>query len=168
MIWASAVYMVVYMFWLRGEDVSLMRWNEVQQGSGGMWGTCVWGWRVNMGMDSSEVIKLGLKWINTWPNKFVVLVMIEWGQERLWEQRSIGHDCMIEYYGVYYTMSYDKAIAWLYCRRTCNQTLSQAISIHVYTCTAILLFCAMILQAYIMLLCMRDVCNSEWFIRCCY
>jgi hypothetical protein len=35
------------------------------------------------------------------------------------------------------------------------------ISIHVYTCTAILLFCAMILQAYIMLLCMRDVCNSE-------
>ena len=90
-----------------------------------MWGTCVWGWRVNMGMDSPEVIELGLKWIITWPNKFVVLVMIEWGQERLWEQRSIGHDCMIEYYGVYYTMSYDKAIAWLYCRRTCNQTLSQ-------------------------------------------
>jgi hypothetical protein len=80
----------------------------------------------------------------------------------------MGHDCMIEYYGVYYTMSYDKAIAWLYCRRTCNQTLSHAISIHVYTCTAILLFCAMILQAYIMLLCIRDVCSSEWFMRFCY
>jgi hypothetical protein len=36
--------------------------------------------------------------------------MIEWGQERLWEQRSIGHDCMIEYYGVYYTMSDDRLL----------------------------------------------------------
>ncbi len=80
----------------------------------------------------------------------------------------MGHDCMIEYYGVYYTMSNDKAVAWLYCRRTCNQTLSHAISIHVHTFTAILLFCAMVLQAHIMLLCIRDVCSSEWFIRFCY
>ncbi len=29
------------------------------------------------------------------------------------------------------------------------------------TCTAILLFCAMIFQAYIMLMCIRDMCSSE-------
>ncbi len=35
----------------------------------------------------------------------------------------MGHDCMIECYRIYYAMSYGKAIAWLYCRRTCNRTL---------------------------------------------
>ncbi len=34
----------------------------------------------------------------------------------------IGHDCMIGCYGVYYGMSYDRAVVWLCCRRTCNRT----------------------------------------------
>ncbi len=81
----------------------------------------------------------------------------------------MGHDCMIECYRVYYAMSYGKAIAWLYCRRTCNRTLIASMSITcATTCTAILLFYAMIFQAYIMLMCIRGVCSSERFIRICY
>ncbi len=36
------------------------------------------------------------------------------------------------------------------------------------TCTALLLFCAMILQAYDMHMCIRDVCSSDRFMRSCY
>ncbi len=81
----------------------------------------------------------------------------------------MGHDCMIGCYRVYYAMSYGKAIAWLYCRRACNRTLiTSNVNTYATTCTAILLFCAMIFQAYIMLLCIRGVCNSERFMQICY
>ncbi len=46
------------------------------------------------------------------------------------DHRDVGHivhDWMIECYKVYYGMSYDKAVAWLYCRRTCNRTLITSI-----------------------------------------
>ncbi len=79
-------------------------------------------------------------------------VMIAWldamGYIMLWVMTRLLHGCIA---GVHAT-----------------KHSSQAISIHVYTCTAILLFCAMILQAYIMLMCIRDVCSNEWFMLFCY
>ncbi len=70
---------------------------------------------------------------------------------------------------VCYAMGYGKAIAWLYCRRTCNRTLiASNVDTCATTCTAILLFCTMIFQAYIMLMCIRGVCSSEKFMRICF
>jgi hypothetical protein len=54
----------------------------------------------------------------------------------------MGRDCMIECCRVYYAVSYDKAIAWLYCRRTCNRTLIKSnVNTYATNCQQYVILC---------------------------
>ncbi len=155
----------VYMFWLADEDVSIMRWDEEDSKVMEVCEGHVYeGVRVSMGMDSSEVIEYAgwNEYHLTWwiccvghecmgPKKKitgteVIWVMIAWlnaiGYIMQWVVARLLHGC----------------IAGVHATEHPSQVMSITCAI---SCTAILLFYAMIFQAYVMLMCIRGVCSSE-------